>query len=330
MSDLKPWNLVADIGGTNARFAIHDLNSDNIKSIIVLSVEKYPYFLTALKDVIDQIKQKGGREPLPRAACLAVACPVDGEIIRFSNSHWSFSKTELSQQLNNIKVDIINDFTAIAYSISSLQSDEWYQLGSGTPQADKPVAILGPGTGLGMCTLVPVEQGFVVLDGEGGNTHFAPATSQEIAILNELKTRFELVSIEHLLSGAGIVNIYQTLCKFQSTKFRYHTAAEISAAAVEGSDGLAIEALLVFCNILGATAGNLAMIMGARGGVYIAGGITPRIINFIDNSECRLRFEDKGQFQSYVKGIPLRVLLKDQPGLHGAVQKIKLNELAAK
>jgi len=330
MSDLKPWNLVADIGGTNARFAVHDINNDDIKNIIVLSVEKYPHFLTALTDFIDQIEQKGGWEPLPGAACLAVACPVDGEIIRLSNSHWSINKTELSQQLNNINVDIINDFSAIAYSISSLQSEEWYQLGGGTPQADKPVAILGPGTGLGMCTMVPVDKGFLILDGEGGHIDFAPTSTQEVAILTELNKRFQRVSIERLLSGAGIINIYQALCKIKSAKEFHNTAQDISTAAINGKDKIAVEALSVFCRVLGSIAGNLAMITGAKGGVYIAGGIVPRIINFIDNSECRSQFEDKGRFESYVKQIPLRILLKDQPGLHGAMQKIKLNELSPK
>jgi len=330
MSDLKPWNLVADIGGTNARFAVHDISSDDIKNITVLSVEKYPHFLDALKVFIDQIKQKGCWGSLPGAACLAVACPVDGEVIRFSNSHWSFRKTELSQGLNNIKVDIINDFSAIAYSISSLLSEEWYQLGGGTPQADKPVAILGPGTGLGMCTMVPVDKGFLILDGEGGHIDFAPTSTQEVAILTELNKRFQRVSIERLLSGAGIINIYQALCKIKSAKEFHNTAQDISTAAINGKDKIAVEALSVFCRVLGSIAGNLAMITGAKGGVYIAGGIVPQIITFIDNSECRSRFEDKGRFESYVKQIPLRILLKDQPGLHGAMQKIKLNELSPK
>ncbi len=325
MPEQKAWNLVADIGGTNARFAVHDISCDEIKDTIVLSVAEHPHFLNALHNFIDQIKQTGNWEPLPRAACMAVACPVDEDLIRFTNSHWTFSKSELSSELNQIHVEVINDFTAIAYSISALNSKEWFQLGEGKPQTDKPVAILGPGTGLGMCTLVPVNHGFMVLDGEGGHTHFAPTSAQEIAILNELKTRFELVSLERLLSGAGIINIYQALCNLQSADIIHQKAADITSAAIEGNDGLAVEVLSVFCRILGTTAGNFAMMTGARGGVYIAGGIAPRIINFIANSECRSQFENKGRFTSYVKNIPLRILLKDQPGLHGAMQKLKLS-----
>ena len=327
MSNLKDWNLVADIGGTNARFAMHDIDSDELKNITVLSVAEYSSFIVALQHAISLLTESGQWKSVPAAVCLAVACPVYQDLIRFTNSHWTFSKTELSASLGHIPLDVINDFSAIAYSITALKADEWFQLGGGKARTEKPIAILGPGTGLGMCTLVPVDRGFVVLDGEGGNSDFAPATPQEIAILQELSTRFRHVSIENLLSGKGIINIYQALCKLESTSIVHTTARDISTAAMQGTDDMAVETLSVFCRILGATAGNLAMITGAKGGVYIAGGIPPKIIDFIANSECRSRFEDKGRFTSYVAEIPLRVLLKKQPGLNGALQKIKLNQL---
>ncbi len=327
MPDVKAWNLVADIGGTNARFALHDIDRDKLTEINILSVASHASFIDGLQYYISIISKSGLWQKMPKAVCLAVACPVDQDIIRFTNSHWTFSKTELSEFLGHIPVDVINDFSAIAYSISAIKPDEWIALGGGTPMAGKPIAILGPGTGLGVCTLLPVEKGFKVLPGEGGHIDFAPSSYLEISILKELKNRYHHVSIERLLSGDGIVNIYQALSKIKSTKGTLNSAKEISTAALRGIDQLAVETLSVFCKILGATAGNLALITGAKGGVYIAGGIPPRIIDFLKESDCRVRFEDKGRFSPYVADIPLRVLLQDQPGLQGAIQKIKLGNL---
>jgi len=330
MPELKDWNLVADIGGTNARFALHDSHSDELKDITVLSVADHSNFLIALHHAISNLTLSNQWKAKPEAVCLAVACPVDQDLIRFTNSHWTFSKTELSISLGNIPLDVINDFSAIAYSITALKDNDWLQLGSGQAKPEKPIAILGPGTGLGMCTLVPYDKGFMVLDGEGGHSDFAPASKQEVAILQELKKRFQRVSVERLLSGDGIVNIYQALCKLETSEIVHTTARDISAAAMQKMDELAVETLSVFCRILGTTAGNLALMTGARGGVYIAGGIPPKIVDFIAHSECRARFEDKGRFSSYVTDIPLRILLKKQPGLDGAMQKVKFNQLQFK
>lgn len=327
MPEQKAWNLVADIGGTNARFAVHDIDKDKLSEVIVLSVAEYPFFIVALQHVISQFNQADHRADKPEAVCLAVACPVDDDLIRFTNSHWTFSKTELAAELDHVPLTVINDFSAIAYSLTAVKSHEWFQLGGGEARPHGPMAILGPGTGLGMCTLAPVGRSFMILDGEGGHIDFAPATDQEIAILNELKTRFNHVSVERLLSGAGIINIYQSLCKLESATIVHSAARDITAAAMDGTDDMAVEALSVFCRVLGATAGNLALITGAKGGVYIGGGISPKILDFINNSECRSRFEDKGRFKSYVADIPLRVLLQKQPGLSGAVQKLKLDKI---
>ena len=323
MPDAKPWNLVADIGGTNARFALHDHQHDELKEISVLSVRQHPDFIGALRYFITQIAQSGQWSAMPQSICLAVACPVDQDLIRFTNSHWGFSKKALSAELGHIPLDVINDFSAIAYSLLELQPDEWHQIGGGEPQPSKPVAILGAGTGLGVCTLVPVGHRFVVVDGEGGHIDFAPTNEQEIAILSVLQRRFGRVSIERLLSGAGIENIYRALCELESAAVIHHSAQQISAAALQGEDALATETLAVFCRVLGSSASNLALISGARGGVYIAGGIAPRIIDFIERSELRQRFDDKGRFKSYVENIPLRVLLKKHPGLYGAMQRVK-------
>jgi glucokinase len=326
MPDLKPWNLVADIGGTNARFAVHDIETDELQKVIVLSVAEYPTFMDALLHLLSQIHQEAKWEVWPHAACLAVACPVDRELISFTNSSWKFTRTELAQTLNQVPVEVINDFSAVAYSIPALHPHEWHQIGGLEPHTDKPVAILGPGTGLGVCTLVPVNEGFKVMDGEGGHIDFAPVNNREIAVLRLLQKRYKRVSIERLLSGAGIVNIYQSICALESQPVIYQSAQQITEAALTDKDDLSIEALSIFCQVLGSTASNLALISGAKGGVYIAGGIAPRFVDFINNSDFRKRFEDKGRFEFYVKDIPIRIILKQHLGLFGAVQRIKLDE----
>ena len=323
MTDHKQWNLVADIGGTNARFAVHDVASDELKKIVVLSVADHPTFLGALRHLLHLVREGKQWDHFPLEACLAVACPVDQEQISFTNSNWRFTRSELGEVLHAIPVQVINDFSAVAWSITELQPFEWHQIGGRNPKADKPIAILGPGTGLGVCTLVPVKGGYKVVDGEGGHIDFAPVNSREIDILRILQTRYERVSIERLLSGSGIVNIYRSLCTIDSKDVIYQTAQQITEAAINVGDPVALETLSIFCQILGSTASNLALISNAKGGVYIAGGIVLRFLDFIQSSQFRQRFEDKGRFKSFVEEIPVRVILKQHLGLFGALQKIK-------
>lgn len=323
MSDHKKWNLVADIGGTNARFAVHDIDSDELSKVIVYSVANHPTFVGALQHLLIQLKQEKHWEPYPQKTCLAVASPVEQDRISFTNSGWTFTRSELAQTMKNSPVLVINDFSAVAWAIPHLRPFEWHQIGGSTSKTDKPIAILGPGTGLGMCNLVPAGDGYTVLAGEGGHIDFAPVTARQVAILQQLQTRFQRVSVERLLSGSGIVNIYQSLCALENVP-RVHTSAQqITDTAMNKTDPLSVETLSIFCEVLGATASNQALIMNARGGVYVAGGIVPRILDFIKKSDFRSRFDDKGRFRGYVEQIPVRIILKEHLGLFGALQKIK-------
>lgn len=324
MPALKPWNLVADIGGTNARFAIHDPNSDTLSKVIVLSVSQHPNFIEALLHLLAHIEQMLEWQPLPDACCLAVACPVDRELIEFTNSDWHFTKTEIKRALGGCHLDIINDFSAIAYAVPHLGASEWKQIGGGTGDPSKPIGILGPGTGLGMCSLINTDNGPLVIDGEGGHIDFAPVDNREIEILKVLQLRFERVSAERLVSGSGLVNIYQALCQIEAHEAEFDSAEAVSNAALEQHDEYAREALEIFCRVLGSTAANLALVTGARAGIYIAGGIAPRILDFLERSEMRTRFEAKGRFRFYVEDVPLRVITRDHLGLSGAMQKLKL------
>jgi len=322
MSALKAWNLVADIGGTNARFAIHDISTNELKEVTVLSVAEHPTFMGALQHLLTHIEKMDEWKTSPQASCLAVACPVDREHIRFTNSDWGFTRAELSQALNHAAVDVINDFSAIAYAIPALKPFEWVQIGGSQPHAEHPIAILGPGTGLGISTLLPINDGYKVMQSEGGHVDFAPVNSREIDILKQLQKRFDRVSVERLLSGSGIVNIYNALCALESVEAIFNSAQQITDAAVNGKDELAQETFAIFCQVLGSTASNLALTTAAKGGVYIAGGIVPRFVDFIKTSDFRQRFEDKGRFRDYVKDIPVRIILKQHLGLFGAMQKL--------
>ncbi len=322
----KIWNLVADIGGTNARFGLEDYASSKLHTVKRYSVAEYSQFSDALAKFLQDVADMGGWASLPRAACLAVACPADEDVIQFTNSAWSFDRKDIASQLD-APVTLINDFAAVGYAVTSLKPQDWHQVGDGTAIHGKPIAILGPGTGLGVCTLVPVGAGYHVIEGEGGHVDFAPVDEQEAAVLQILSRRFGRVSVERLLSGAGILNIYQALAQLAGKEPLHDTPAAITESALEGVETLAVKTLNMFCQVLGATAGNLALTVGAKGGVYIAGGIVPRFVEFLEQSDFRHRFESKGRFRQYLADVPVRVVMKDDLGLSGAIKKLSLLEL---
>lgn len=361
----KPWSLVADIGGTNARFGLQDRESRCLREVCSYSVAEYRNFGDALSRFLSHISTQGLWQASPRAACFAVASVVEGDLIRFTNSPWRICRAEVSALLGNIDVELINDFAAVGYGITELSSADWRQIGGADALAHRPIAVLGPGTGLGVCSLIPVSQedgrGYSVVEGEGGHVDFAPVDEDEIAVLKILSKKFGRVSVERLLSGDGLINIYNALAQLVGGAAAPLKASDITRAAVTGAansecgidernDGkddknaelargqkivaqdamiqkaLAQKSLNMFCRILGSVAGNLALTLGARGGVYIAGGIVPRIIDYVEASDFRQRFEAKGRFRSYLAEIPVRIVVKDNLGLHGVIKKLNLAE----
>lgn len=322
----EPWNLVADIGGTNARFGVADSASSKLAITRHYSVGEHHTITEALQRFLKDVAAIGEWQPVPQAACLAVACAVEGDVIQFTNSPWSIDRSVVSRQLGGARVDLINDFAAVGYGVIDLKPTDWYQIGGEQPVAEKPITIIGPGTGLGVCTLIPVGAGYQVLEGEGGHVDFAPVAPQEIAVLEVLTSRFGRVSAERLLSGAGIVNIYSALAQLNDKPAPYDNPAVITDAAIRGNDSLSVESLSMFCRILGSVAGSFCLALGAKGGTYIAGGIVPRFIEFLEQSDFRQRFEAKGRFLSYMNKIPVRVVLKDNLGLYGAIKKLRLSE----
>ena len=318
------WSLVADIGGTNARFSAIPLGNLESKFTFNHSVEEHPEFSKLIADVIEETSQATGWKSAPKNACFAVACPADSEEITFTNSHWHFTKSELKRLLNCEQVWVINDFEAVAHGITELDKSDFVQIGGNTPVVNKPIGILGAGTGLGIAGLVKLDDGYHVLDTEGGHADFSPINDQQAAVVNLLREEYGRVSLERLLSGKGILNIYKSLCILESQQAIYDKPADIVAAAQNGQDSIALMALNMFCEGMGSAAGNLALTLGAKGGIYIAGGVVPKFQEFFIQSDFRRRFEDKGRFVNYLKPIPVYLVMRGNLGLIGAAKKLIL------
>lgn len=312
------WFVVADVGGTNARFAVLDPRRDELCHIVYYSVADHQVFANVLTQFCQEVAAQGLWAGKPLGACLAVAAPVEEGVLKFTNSSWEIDADAIAQQLHGAPVHVINDFAAVGYAALGLTESDWHQLGGGTGVPGQPIAVLGPGTGLGVCGVVRHGDTATVIAAEGGHADFAPVDAQEIAILDIMIRRFGRVSYERLLSGAGILSTYQALAELAQREPTHTRPEDVYAAAISGTDTLAMRTLHVFCRVLGAFAGNLALTLGARGGVFIAGGIAHKVLQIIKQSEFRNRFESKGRLRSFLTPIPVYVVTAADIGLRGA------------
>lgn len=304
-------DLIADIGGTNARFALATVDG-RIHAERILSGADYPDLIQAADAYLRAIPQ-----PRPRRAVIAVATPVAGDWIQFTNSPWSFSTEAARQALGLEQLEIINDFTALALALPLLGSHERRAIGGGIAVEKAPIALLGAGTGLGVSGLVWSGNHWIPLQAEGGHVTFSPTDEREWAVYQVLWKQFGHVSPERLLSGPGLVNIYTALAALQGRQVEKLTPADITDRALKGTCSHCTEVVEVFCGALGTAAGNLALTLGALGGVYIGGGIVPRLGEFFDRSSFRSRFEAKGRFSSYLANIPTWVITATNPAFRG-------------
>lgn len=322
---MEQLGLIADIGGTNARFALAPIRTVNDDGTLTLGESdiiepqaldgaSYKTIGDAVETYLKSIEEK---HPRPAHAVMAIACPTDSDQITMTNHFWSFSVQELKSQLGLKSLKFINDYNAMANAIPQLGDDSLIKVGPGESLKGKPIAVTGPGTGLGLAALAFSDHGPVTLETEGGHTHFAPTNLDELEVLTFLLTKFERVSQERLISGQGLENIYQALAHIQGKDLQL-AAKDISAGALAQSDELCHQALSMFCAVFGGYAGDVALAIGAKGGVYITGGIIPRFIDFFKDSEFRKRFEAKGRLSGFVESIPTYVVVAEQPGLLGA------------
>lgn len=304
--------LIADIGGTNARFALSYSDSLRPTKIHISPCADH----ATLEDAIQTyLKQVGAR---PRRAAIAVATALTGDRVQMTNHVWSFSISAVQARLKLDQLLVLNDFTALALAIPHLQADECTQVGGGKAASDAPVAVIGPGTGLGVSGLIPTGDRYIPLQSEGGHATYGAATKRQSAILAVLGQRFNHISAERLISGPGLVNLYQAISAIEGRPVAELTPPEISQRALNSECAICIEALATFCAMLGTAAGNLVLTIGARGGVYIGGGIIPKLGDYFNESPFRASFEHRGRFSSYLAAIPSFVIQAKHPALLGA------------
>lgn len=315
--------LLGDIGGTNARWAWQAAPGAPLQDVVVRPCAENASLEESAKDYLANC---GHAQPV--WSSIGIATPVTGDHVRMTNHVWSFSVTEVQRALGLQRFLVINDFTALALSLPALGPQDLRVVGSGQAVAGAPVGLLGPGTGLGVSGLMPQPGGqWAPLAGEGGHVTLAATDDREAVILAWLRRRFGHVSAERVLSGAGLVNLVQALAAVDGVAPRDLLPADVTQAAVERSDAQCVQAVQLFTRFLGNVAGNLALTLGARGGVYVGGGIVPRLGDAFDGATFRAGFEHKGRFAAYLEAIPTWVITAAAPALIGASRA--LDELPA-
>lgn len=308
--------LLADVGGTNARFGL-ECAPGRTELIEVLPCANYPSLAAAMQAYLASPAVTGSGLPEVRHAAIAIANPVSGDFLRMTNHNWEFSIEATRQQCGFDTFLVINDFTALARSLPLLPADEKHQVGSGAVRAGSAIGLIGPGTGLGVSGLVPAKDSWIALLSEGGHVSFSPVNATEQAILQFAWNEFEHVSAERLLSGSGLELIYRALAQRNHWDNTPLPAAEISRRAIAGECQLCDEVVEVFCGMLGTIAGNLAVTLGALGGIYIGGGIVPKLGERFHRSCFRARFEQKGRFVKYLSEVPTFVITARYPAFLG-------------
>ena len=303
--------LLADIGGTNARFALRDAGGE-ITTIRTLAVAHYPEFTAAVHAYLDSC----GNPPVQHAA-IAIANPVQGDQIQMTNHDWSFSIEASRRLLNFDTLLVVNDFSALSMAVPHLQASDYRQVGGGQAQQHAAIGLVGAGTGLGVGGLIYTPQGWQALASEGGHVAFAAGDEREAALLAYCRRRHSHVSAERLISGPGIETIFQGLQAIHGRPATTMSTAEIVQHALAADDALCAETLDCFCAMLGTFAANLAVTLGSRGGIYIGGGVVPRLGSYFDQSPFRSRFEDKGRFSTYMQAIPTCLITAPYPALTG-------------
>lgn len=307
--------LIADIGGTNARFALLG-PAGQWADERVLACADYPDLVSAVEYYLASVGANSvGRRP--RAAAMAIAGPITGDVITMTNHVWQFSASKTRQQLGLQRLKFLNDFTALALAVRHLPQDELHKVGGGRAVANAPIALLGPGTGLGVSGLIPAGDHWLALQGEGGHSTLSPVSEREMAVVRQLYERFSHVSAERVLSGPGLVNLYDALCEIEGTVPEVLAPPEITRRAREGSCRTCLETVNMFCSLLGTVASNLVLTLGALGGAYIGGGIVPSLGVLFTSSPFRNRFEDKGRYAHYLSAVPTYVIHSKLPAFVG-------------
>lgn len=303
--------LIADVGGTNARFAV--AQGGTYRALAHIEVSRYASLQDALTDYLKGLPAS----TRPSSAMIAVAGPVFGDQITLTNSGWSFAVSDMKQNLGLTSLRVVNDFAATAMAMPYLPAPDCFPVGRRCANVHGPIGVIGPGTGLGVGALVPDSGRWVLIPGEGGHATLPTSTKEEDEIAAFLRQRWDHVSAERALSGAGLVNLYQAICSIEGTAAQAMTPADVTDHAMRGTDAACVKAFAHFCAMLGTVAGDLALTIGATGGIYIAGGILLRFKEQFATSAFRQRFENKGRFRGFLEKIPTWLVLEESPALLG-------------
>ncbi len=305
-------HLLADIGGTNARFAL-ELAPGRIQAVQTLACADHARFEDAVRFYL------AGANARVAHAVIAIANPVDGDAIRMTNHHWAFSIEAARRALGLETLLAVNDFTALAMSLPSLQPGDLAQVGGGAALPGAAVGLVGAGTGLGVSGLVPSGERWIPLNSEGGHVAFSPLDEREVTVLRHAWQRYDHVSAERFVSGPGLVLIREALAASRGmAQDKDLSPSDIVTRGLSGGDALSLEAIDCFCGMLGTVAANLAVTLGARGGIYIGGGVVPRLGAYFVASPFRPRFERKGRFSEFTARIPTWLITAPYPALQGA------------
>ena len=318
-----PW-LVADIGGTNARFGLVKAPGAAVEEVRSMRCADYPAPEAAASAYLADVGRRAGATPRPRVAAIALASAVSGDIVRMTNSAWSVSAAAVRDALGAERVILLNDFEALALALPRLAPVDVQAIGGGLINHRLPMAVIGPGTGLGVAACVPTpEGGWVALPSEGGHVTLAAADDYEADVLRVVRREHAHVSAERLLSGLGLPLLYRAVA---AVRGRAHDAAlgapDITRLALAEADATCAETVDLFCAMLGGFAGNVALTLGARGGLLIAGGVAHTLRDLLPRSRFRERFEAKGRFRGYLAPIATGLIVAPHAALDGAAQGI--------
>lgn len=315
-------SLIGDIGATNARFALAD--PPGYRDVRILRCADFATFEEAVEAYLAAIGC-----PRPRLAAIAIAGPVapDGSV-RMTNHAWTLEQGHACRRLGLKSLGVVNDFVAAALGVPLLRSADLAKVGRGRPTDGHPIAVIGPGSGLGVATLAWTDHGWRVLPGEGGHVSAAADTDREGAVVAVLRRRFGHVSSERVASGSGLVFLHEALQEIDEEPRTARTPAEIVAAARGGSCPTCVETVGTFLAFVGSAAGNLALTVGAHGGVFVAGGVVPRVLDLVEGSAFRRRFEGKGRLSGFLEAIPTYVVTHELPAFLGLTAMLREPEPA--
>ncbi|MCW8194308.1 glucokinase [Proteobacteria bacterium 005FR1] len=330
--------LVADIGGTNARFGCLDAVSGEWFGLWIAPVRDFPSIYSA----IDAAQRELPEAANAQAVCLAIAAPVQNDWVKVSNGEWAFSRRELQSRFGWPKLEVVNDFLAAAYGAVTLVPEQYFRIGASSAPVGGPSrgsaglasAVIGPGTGLGVAALYPnvlasdQDLGgcltWSAIPTEGGHARFAPFDDEEVAVLQVLQRQLGNVQREDILSGRGLCNLYRACAEVHGQQVApVGDPAEVTAAALADGHSFSAQVLDRFCGILGTAAADVALDLGTRGTVYLAGGILPRIADFLAASSFRSRFENHLQFSHYLLDIDTVLITEARLGLLGAAYQLR-------